>query len=170
MPHPDISRSWRPEGHVIIQTNRPPGHQRPCHHPDTQVSGRKIFVLLWPKCQIGIGSGTKQCLWEQNLTKKARIDEHLDSKGSKMGQNHPDTNLRILAKSHLTYILSPNHLFTFQFLSSIIAQFLPFLFSKLPCDPFNALYKHFPFYSQGKLMWCLKYMVLGRKLQSNHPG
>jgi hypothetical protein len=27
-----------------------------------------------------------------------------DTKGSKMGQNRPDTNLQILAKSHLIYI------------------------------------------------------------------
>jgi hypothetical protein len=40
----------------------------------------------------------------QNLAKNSRVDEHPDIKGSKMGQNCPDTNLQILAKSHLTSI------------------------------------------------------------------
>ena len=68
------------------------------------MSGKKFFELLRPKRQIWIGLGAKQYPWEQILAKKSRVDEHPDTKGSKMGQKRPDTNLRILAKSHLTFI------------------------------------------------------------------
>jgi hypothetical protein len=51
-----------------------------------------VIVNLQPKRQIWIGLGAKQYLWEQMLAKKSRVDEH------------PDTNIRILAKSHLTFI------------------------------------------------------------------
>ena len=36
--------------------------------------------------------------------REAIVDEHPDTDGSKMAQNHPDTNLRILGNFHLTFI------------------------------------------------------------------